>query len=295
MQTNEFVDYLTSEGNHSPHTVAAYLTDLKQFIEMLGRNEEVKHAKDVTAKEVRQWLVELHSKDISNRSIVRKITTLRTYFDFLERRGEITLNPMQKIVAPRMQKKAPEYVLTEEMERLLEAKEQGEGFEGLRDSIVLELLYATGMRQAEILSIEEKDIDFAQNQLRIMGKRRKQRIIPLNPTLLDRIKDYIDQKHALAPQITAFLVDNNLEPMSKYQLYYLVKKSLLLVNTSSTRSPHVLRHSFATNTLSEGADLNSIKEILGHENIMATEIYTHTTIEELKKVYKQAHPKASEQ
>ncbi len=213
----------------------------------------------------------------------------------MERRGEITLNPMQKIVAPRMQKKAPEYVLTEEMERLLEAKEQGEGFEGLRDSIVLELLYATGMRQAEILSIEEKDIDFAQNQLRIMGKRRKQRIIPLNPTLLDRIKDYIDQKHALAPQITAFLVDNNLEPMSKYQLYYLVKKSLLLVNTSSTRSPHVLRHSFATNTLSEGADLNSIKEILGHENIMATEIYTHTTIEELKKVYKQAHPKASEQ
>ncbi len=295
MQIDKFADYISKEKKCSPNTLSAYLTDLKQFAELISRNGEVRHAADIKAKEVRQWLVELRKKGISNRSINRKITTLRTYFDFLERRGEIKLNPMQKIIAPRMQKKAPDYVLAENMERLLYVQEQREGFEGLRDSIVLELLYATGMRQAELLSIEEKDIDFDQEQISIVGKGNKQRIIPLIPSLLERLKVYIDQKHALAPGVTALLVDGKFEPMTKKQLYNFVKGALAAVEGSSRRSPHVLRHSFATNTLSEGADLNSIKEILGHESIAATEIYTHTTIEELKRVYKQAHPRAGEQ
>lgn len=295
MQTDEFVDYLIGKRNLSVNTVSAYLTDLKQFFDSLSGKEDIKQPKDITAKEIRRWSVELRSRGISSRSITRKITTLRTYFDFLERRGDISLNPMLKIVAPRVQKKAPDYVLAEDMERLLGSKEQEEDFKELRDSIILELLYATGMRQAEIRSIEEKDIDFPNAQIRIIGKRRKERVVPIPPSLLKRLKAYIDQKHTLAPEITALLVNNKFEPMTKDQLYYFVNKTLTAVDTSSRRSPHVLRHSFATNTLSEGADINSIKEILGHENIAATEIYTHTTIEELKKAYKQAHPKASEQ
>lgn len=294
MHTDEFIEYLKTERNFSQHTVFAYLADLKQFAECIERECGVTEEKDVTASMVRIWLVNLKEHGVSNRSIGRKVASMRTYFNFMAREGFVSQNPMLKIVAPKITLKNPNIVLTDDMEKVLIEKQQDTSFTGVRNSLILELLYATGMRQAELLEVEEDDINYENSEIRIEGKGRKERIVPISRSLLDKIREFIDRKHALNISTPKLLVNRRFGPMTKKQLYTLVSRELAVVTSLEQHSPHVLRHSFASNVLKEGGDLNSVKEILGHSSLASTQVYTHTTIEELKKAYKQAHPRAGE-
>ncbi len=294
MNTDKFLKYLKEEKNYSPYTLLAYSADLEQFAECLSRECGVTNENDVTAPMIRIWMVEMKARGVSNRSIGRKVASMRCYFNYMYRSGLITQNPMFKIVAPKITRKNPSVVLTNEMERILEEKRLDTSLIGMRNSLILELLYATGMRQAEMLEVTEDDINYETSEIKIQGKGRKERIVPVSPSLLGRIKEYVDKKREVNADLSKLFVNKKLEPISKKQLYSLVCKEMESIESSIQHSPHVLRHSFATNVLAEGADLASVKEILGHESIASTQVYTHTTIEELKKAYKLAHPRAEE-
>lgn len=295
MHIDEFVEYLKTEKDYSPHTVLAYTADINQFAACIQKECGVSEEMDITAPMIRVWMVGLKEMGVSNRSISRKVATLRTYFSFLTRDGFVSQNPMLKIVAPKITRKNPNIVLTDDMERVLAERQHDTTFMGVRNSLILELLYATGMRQAEILEVEEDDINYETCEIRIEGKGRKERIVPISSSLLDKIRDYIDRKHSLNITTPKLLVNRKFEPMTKKQLYTLVCRELEVVSSTEQHSPHVLRHSFASNVLAAGGDLNSVKEILGHASLTSTQVYTHTTIEELKKAYKLAHPRAGEE
>ena len=294
MKTSEFLEYLETEKGYSANTMLAYKADVNQFAECMKRECGVTDEKDVTSSMIRLWMVDMKSRGVSNRTVGRKVSSLRTYFNYLARMGEIDQNPMLKIVAPKEYHKHPNVVLTDEMERILAERRIDTSFIGIRNSLILELLYATGVRQSELLMVEEDDIDYELKEIRIQGKGRKERIIPVSPALLERIKSYLEEKHKLNSTTKRLLINTKFEPMSKKQLYSMVCKEMESITSTLKHSPHVLRHTFATSVLSEGADLNSVKEIMGHSSIASTQVYTHTTIEELKEAYKQAHPRAEE-
>lgn len=292
MNFENFIEYLRKEKGYSSNTLIAYVNDLRQFEKVIKESCGVENEIEVTSAMLRIWLVALKDKGVSNRSIGRKVACMRLYFNYLMREEVISVNPMLKIVAPKIQKNTRDYVFANEMERLLQMKSEDKSFAGVRDALILELLYSTGIRQSELLDLCEEDIDFIANEIRILGKRRKERLIPVHSEIMQRIKHYIDLKRANGITTTRFLINNKMEVMSKKQLYSFVCKEVAMLQSSNKSSPHTLRHSFATNTLAAGADLMSIKELMGHSTIASTQVYTHTTIEELKKAYKLAHPSA---
>lgn len=292
MNFENFVEYLKKEKGYSSNTLIAYVNDLTQFAKVIKENCEVENEAEVTSSMVRVWMVYLKDKGVSNRTLGRKIACMRLYFGFLMKTGAIHINPMLKITAPKVQKNAKDYIFANEMEHLLEVKSKDQSFFGVRDALILELLYSTGIRQSELLDLCEEDIDFVGNEIKILGKGRKERLIPVHFEIMGRVKKYIDLKKENGVTTNRFLVNNKLEPMSKKQLYSFVVKEVEKLQSANSASPHTFRHSFATNTLANGADLMSIKELMGHSTIASTQVYTHTTIEELKKIYKQAHPSA---
>ncbi len=292
MNFENFIEYLRKEKGYSTNTLIAYVNDLRQFEKVIKDSCGTENEAEVTSSMLRVWMVSLKEKGVSNRSIGRKVACIRLYFNYLMREGKIKVNPMLKIVAPKIQKSTRDYVFANEMERLLKIKSEDKSFNGVRDTLILELLYSTGIRQSELLDLCEEDIDFIANEIKILGKRRKERLIPVHSEIMQRIKQYIDLKKENGVTTNSFLVNNKKEPMSKKQLYSFVCKEVSMLQSSNKSSPHTLRHSFATNTLASGADLTSIKELMGHSTIASTQVYTHTTIEELKKAYKIAHPSA---
>lgn len=292
MNFDGFVEYLKKEKGYSSNTVIAYLNDLTQFAKIIEESCGVLSEKEVSSSMIRIWMVSLKDKGVSNRSIGRKVACIRLYFNYLTREGIIETNPMLKITAPKVQNNTRDYVLGRELERLLIEKASDKSFGGVRDRLILEMLYSTGIRQSELLDLCEEDIDFVGMEIRILGKRRKERLIPIHPDIMERIKYYIDRKKELNITTNCFLVNNKLQPMSKKQLYSFVCKEISILQSANRSSPHTLRHSFATNTLAEGADLMAIKELMGHSTIASTQCYTHTTIDDLKKAYKLAHPNA---
>lgn len=292
MNFENFIEYLEREKGYSSNTLIAYVNDLRQFEKVIKESCGVEDETEVSSAMLRIWLVALKDKGVSNRSIGRKVACMRLYFNYLMREEKISANPMLKIVAPKIQKNVRDYVFANEMENLLQIKSEDKSFAGIRDALILELLYSTGIRQSELLDLCEEDIDFIGNEIKILGKRRKERLIPVHSDVMQRVKNYIDLKRANGISSTRFLINNKMEPMSKKQLYSFVCKEVAMLQSSNKSSPHTLRHSFATNTLAAGADLSSIKELMGHSSIASTQVYTHTTIEELKKAYKLAHPSA---
>jgi integrase/recombinase XerC len=231
----------------------------------------------------------------SARTVNRKITTLKSYFKFLIREGTVTENPMNRVVAPKTSKRLPVFVEQESMNDLFDKIEFGEGYPGVRDRMIMELFYATGMRLSELVNLKDEDLDLYKNVLKVTGKRNKQRIIPFSGNLSGLLKGYLELKGKTFPadeQNTHLFVTNKGEKLYPKLVYRMVHHYLNLVTTISKRSPHVIRHTFATHMLNNGADLNAIKEILGHANLAATQVYTHNTIEKLKSIYKQAHPRA---
>jgi integrase/recombinase XerC len=288
-----FYRFIESEKRYSPNTITAYRLDITQFVAHLQTHcltsvTEVRHT------HIRQWIVEQMNDGSAARSVNRKLSCLTTYFKLLQKRGIIHANPMAKVTFPKISKRLPVTVTERKMEQLLDQAEWGDNYSDILEKVIIELLYATGMRCSELTGLKQTQIDFAQMQIKVLGKGNKERLIPIGKRLVEILRGYIEKRQMKFPetqQTHLFLSDKG-EPISKGKVYTTVKKKLSIVTTQEQRSPHVLRHSFATHLSENGADLNAIKELLGHASLSATQIYTHTSVEKLKKVYLQAHPKS---
>ena len=296
MLVDSFLDYLRYERNYSNYTIEAYSKDLRQFEEYVKLNKEsVFVPGDVDADLVRSWIVSLMDEKISPVSVNRKLSSLKSFFKFLMKQGSISVNPLRLITGPKTKKPLPYFVRDKEMELLLDGDGFDEDFEGVRDRLILEMLYDTGIRRSELIGIQDSDVDFGAMQIRVTGKRNKQRLIPFAEGLKNLIRAYTEVRNReVGSESGWFFVRKNGEQLSAGIVYTIVKKKLSEIPTLAKRSPHVLRHSFATSMLNNGAELNAVKELLGHSSLASTSVYTHTTFEELKKVY-HAHPRAKKE
>lgn len=289
-----FLQYLKIEKRYSPHTVRSYLNDLDQFYAFLTSLELPEDPIPVTSGDVRSWIVSMLENNYSTVSVHRKISCLRVFYRYLRKEGIIKNDPLEKIVLPKRKKTIPAFVEEEALTNLLDNYSFGDGFAGIRNRTIIELLYTTGMRRSELIGLKDNDLDLAEGSIKVTGKRNKQRIIPLVKPFIKRLDEYIKIRNANVETLNNgwfFITDKGNKLYDKY-VYNIVNSYLAMVTTIEKKSPHILRHTFATHMLNRGADLNSIKELLGHANLSATQIYTHNTFEKLKKVYKQAHPRA---
>ena len=289
-----FLEYLLYELNRSEKTIIAYRTDLVEFERYLKKNNAGADFTKVDANEIRSWVVDLMDEGgCSATSVNRKLSSLRSFYRFLLRRGLVKVNPMLKVVGPKKKKPLPSFVREEDMNRLLDEMPFDDGFEGKRDRMILEMFYATGIRLSELIGLDDVDVDVSARLIKVKGKRNKQRLIPFGDELKEDLLEYIKVRNeTFSEGVEAFFALKNGKRMYPMQVYRLVRRNLSKVVALKKRSPHVLRHSFATAMLNGNAELRAVKELLGHENLATTEIYTHTTFEELKKVYEQAHPRA---
>lgn len=296
MHEKAYYSYLEFQKRYSAHTISAYVNDIEQFIFYLKSTFDIDDVLQVTHVHVRSWIVHLMQAKITPRSINRKLSCLNSLYKFLIRRKVVKTNPLRKVQGPKESKKLPSYVKQANLEKLLEQIEFEDCFSGIRDKAIIYTLYATGLRRAELIGLKHNDIDLSAMQLKVLGKRNKERIIPFAQGLLTVLEGYNAQKSKAFPDMEseAFFVTNKGLPLYPKFVYNLVNKHLSSVTTVDQRSPHTLRHSFATHMSNNGADLNSIKELLGHSSLNATQIYTHNSIEKLKEVYKKAHPKAKQ-
>jgi len=298
-----FIQHIKFEKRYSPHTVSAYQSDLDQFITYLNNPDHddpppapiITHPSEITHHLIRNWMVELMNHKLTARSINRKIATLRKYFKFLLQEGIITNNPASKINTPKIPKNLPVVVEDVKLTQMLDDNEVfSHDFKGLRDKLVIETLFGTGIRLSELIGIKETDINIYEGTVKVLGKRNKQRIIPVNNELRILMTEYLELKknqNFNNNSLTLVVTDKGADAYPKL-IYLIVQKYLSYISTQNKKSPHVLRHTFATSLLNRGADLNAIKELLGHANLSATQIYTHNSVERLKSIYKQAHPKA---
>lgn len=292
MSVNSFLQYIRYEKRFSPNTILAYENDLSQFFSYQKSQYEIDDPAAINHSMIRSWMVSMMEQEISPRSVNRKLTALKTYYKFLLRRGDIKLNPMLKVQSPKTSKRLPVFVDQSKMQLLFTDVEFGEGFEALRDRLILELLYATGMRLSELVGLTDQSIDLYQCTVKVLGKRNKERIIPFTDKLKDLIRTYVDARKSIVDPAPCFFVTDKGKAIYPKLIYRIVTARIGSVTTLDKKSPHVLRHTFATHMLNNGADINSVKELLGHANLSATQVYTHNTIEKLKQVYKQAHPRA---
>ncbi|MEE1097080.1 MAG: tyrosine recombinase XerC [Bacteroidales bacterium] len=293
MFIDTFLKYLRFERNYSEKTIVSYRIDLEEFEDYLKKVDAEKNLVTADADLVRSWMVYLMEKGRSVATVNRKLSSLRSFYRFLLRRRVVDLDPMLKVVGPKKQKTLPSFLRVQEMDRLLDECSVNEGFEGVRDRLILEMFYATGMRLSELIGLSDADVDLSAKLLKVTGKRNKQRLIPFGEELWMDLLGYIKLRNETLPdRDDALFVRKDGKRMYPELVYKIVKRNLSKVVSLKKRSPHVLRHTFATAMLNDNAELQSVKELLGHESLVTTEVYTHTTFEELKKVYEQAHPRA---
>ena len=293
MWINLFLDYLNFERNYSTHTLEAYRKDLVQFKQYA--EDELKMEFDpkvIDSDMVRSWVAYLMDAKMSSTTVNRKLSSLKSFFKFLVRQQVVLTSPIGLMRGPKNKKPLPYFVKEKDMAEVLDGDQFEQGFEGLRDRLILELLYDTGIRRSELIGIKDSDVDFGRSLLKVTGKRNKQRLIPFADELRDLLSSYIECRNNEVGSSSDYLfVRENGEPIYAGIVYSIVRKSLAIIPSLAKRSPHVLRHSFATSMLNNGAELNAVKELLGHSSLASTSIYTHTSFEELKKVY-HAHPRA---
>jgi integrase/recombinase XerC len=291
--TEEFLNYLRFEKRYSPHTVQSYSTDIRQFSlfaeDFTGKGNLCKDGKII-----RLWLAQLMSDGVTPRSVNRKITALRSFYKFLVREKRISSNPMDRIQGPRVSHRLPSFVEEKQMDMLFDEVDFGEDYPGIRNRLIVAMLYHTGMRLSELTGIRDGDIRLAELTIRVLGKRNKERILPLTVGLKELITRYLELREVSFPAAPSFFLTDKGKPVYSKLVYRVVNKALDSVTTLSKKSPHVIRHTFATHMLNRGADLNAIKELLGHANLAATQVYTHNTFDKLRKVYKRAHPRAEQ-
>lgn len=290
---DSFLNYLRFEKRASVHTVTAYAGDLNDFYGYLQTTYDITTIQEVMHTHIRSWMVFLLGSGLVARSINRKLSTLKAYVKFMQREGKLTHNPSLRIVRPKVPKRLPMVVDAPSMDKLLDELPFPEGYVGVRDKTILELFYGCGLRVSELAGLRGAQLDLPQQQLKVLGKRQKERIIPFSTLLAAQFRLYLQSRAAAFDQAPdwLFLTEKGVK-MNSAQLYKLVHHYLSQVSTLAQRSPHILRHSFATHLLDQGADLNAVKELLGHSSLAATQVYTHNSVEKLKEVYRKSHPKA---
>lgn len=293
MNIQNFLQYISFEKRYSGHTITAYQSDLQSFSEYLLSSYETDNLKNASSQMIRSWVASLKEEGLNTHSINRKISALKSFYKFLLKKGEITANPTQKIHLLKKAERLPVYIEKGQLKSYLEDGISENNFISFRNKLIVELLYVTGMRQGELIGLKNDDVDFANKMLKVLGKRNKERIIPLSDSTINELSTYISLKKKTFDITNDWLIvtDKGLKAYPK--LIYRVVNRQLEGFTSTKKSPHILRHSFATHMLNNGADLNNIKELLGHSNLSATQVYTHNTIEQLKKIYNNAHPRAN--
>ena len=289
----DFIDYLKYEKRYSSHTVLSYHKDLDDFCQYLFSFYQIEKINQVSSTMIRSWLADLMNKGRSPRTINRKLSTLKSWFRYLQQVALIDKNPAVSIQSLKTSKRLPVYMDRQAMDVLFHNIDFPEGYKGLTERMILQLLYETGIRRSELIDLKTKNVDFGISQIKVLGKGNKERIIPISKNLCCCLKEYLSEKEKLPNCDETFLLvtpqGNKL--YDKY-VYRIVKKYLSLITSEEKKSPHVLRHTFATMLMNNGADLNAVKELLGHSSLAATQIYTHNNIAQLKEVYKQAHPKS---
>jgi len=293
MFVESFLRYLQYEKNYSSHTVESYSNDLSQFKYFVSGDESF-DPKTIDSVWVRRWMVSLMNEGYSPLSVNRKLSSLKSFFRYLCKNKQIESSPIKNLRGPKVSKPLPHFVKDLDMKTLFSEWDGADAFEGERDKAILDVFYTTGIRCAELVGLKNEDIDFHAKLIKVTGKRNKQRLIPFSGTLSETMQSYINRRNETieTPESNAFFVRKNGEKLSNSIVYAIVHKRLSEIPNLSKKSPHVLRHTFATSMLNNGADLNAVKELLGHASLSSTEVYTHTTFEELKKVYHQAHPRA---
>lgn len=289
-----FLDFLNFEKRYSKLTVRSYKNDLNQFASFCQDKQSLEDSSKANHNHIRSWVVNLLEEGMSPTTVKRKISSLKSYFKFLLKQDYIDQDPMIKVVSPKSKKVLPGFIEQEPMNILLDQFDFDNGYVGTRDKLILELLYFTGMRRAELVSLKLNDVQVEDLVIKVTGKRNKERIVPVSGEFANTLSEYIIQRNEFFSESTeeSFFLTEKGGPIYPEMVYRLVNKYLKYVTTFEKKSPHTLRHSFATHMLNNGADINAIKELLGHANLSATQIYTHNTFEKLKEIYKQAHPRA---
>jgi len=287
-----FVGYIKNEKRYSSNTVLAYFNDISQFSEFLIKNFARIELKNASFRHVRSWIVSLMENSIEARSVNRKLSSLNIFYKFLIRENIVKFNPTEKIIPPKNKKRLPIFIEEKQMLNLTTNIDFGNGFIGLRNKLVITLLYGTGIRLSELISLKIEDINFYENSIKVLGKRNKERIIPFGNQLKIELKQYIIERAKVNSKTNnVFVTEKGLSFYPKL-VYRIVTHYIGMVATIEKKSPHILRHTFATHLLNNGADLNAIKELLGHANLAATQVYTHNSFEKLRNIYKKAHPRA---
>jgi integrase/recombinase XerC len=294
MMVEGFLKYLQYEKRFSVHTIDAYKVDLEQFSFFLQSQYEIVEPAIIQHIHIRSWAVSLMEQKYSASSIRRKLSTLKSYFRFLQREQVITRSPMLQVSLPKLGKRLPSVVPEQYLEQMLNAVDPADDYEKFRNQLVVELCYLTGMRRGELLNLKVSDLNLSAFTIKVLGKGNKERLIPISHAMATLLRQYLDVRHKTFPNTLelALLLTKDGKAAYPKLIYRIVKEALSTITTQEKRSPHVLRHSFATHLSDHGADLNAIKELLGHSSLAATQIYTHHSIERLKKIYQQAHPKS---
>lgn len=295
MTFKDFTDYLSLEKNYSPHTVTAYLKDLEVFYEFASKNYDYTHLKEVHYSIIRSWIVSLVESGVSNRTINRKVSSLKTYYKFLLKTQQLKENPLVKHKSLKVASKLQVPFSEKEINEVIGLLSEEDGFEGLRNKLIVELFYATGMRRIELVNLKMTDVSLSQKTIKVLGKRNKERIIPLIPSVIQTLNQYLQERSRLEKikDTSYVLLSKNGVKIYETLVYRIINSYFSKASEKIKKSPHILRHSFATHLLNEGADLNAVKELLGHASLASTQVYTHNSIVQLKNVYQKAHPRNS--
>ena len=289
---NAFLAYLQFEKRYSVHTITAYSNDLVQFFDFVETQYEGIPFTHITGTMVRTWLASMKEEELTGKTLNRKISSLKSFYKYQIQQGQLVKSPMETVISPKVNKRLPAFVAEQDMEQLLTNLEFAEGWKGYTEKMVIQLFYATGMRLSELIQCKEQQLDLSKRIVKVLGKGNKERMIPISPELANELKQYIQQKPDAAIGNNHLFVTEKGKALQPRAVYSFVKFYLSQVTTLQKKSPHVLRHSFATHLMNNGADLNAVKELLGHASLAATQVYTHNTIEKLKEVFAKAHPKA---
>lgn len=293
MSISHFITYLDCEKNYSPYTITAYKNDLSSFEDFCGSEFQIKEISEVSYPIIRSWVVKLVEDHISNRSINRKISSLRSYFNFLLKSKQIADHPLRKHRALKVEKRVNVPFSEKEINEVLDFFDQAEGFEQIRDKLIIELLYTTGMRRAELISLKSTSIDLSQSIVKVVGKRNKERQLPLLLSVKGTVEKYKLLRRDIVSDSDSFFITKKGDSIYPTLVYRIINEYFSKVSVKVKKSPHIVRHSFATHLLSEGADLNSVKELLGHSSLASTQVYTHSNLKDLKTMYNQAHPRSN--
>lgn len=292
---NKFIDYLALEKKYSIHTITAYKNDVETFSNFILEQYNQSNLKDVHYNQIRNWIICLVEKKLDNRSINRKLSSLKSFYKFLQKTKQIEINPLAKHKALKLTKKVQIPFSTKEVNEVIEmiSRLEVNDFASIRNKLIVELFYSTGIRRVELINLKITDVDLQENLIKVLGKRNKERFVPILGSVKETIKLYLKEKGTINSFNDCFFVTEKGNKIYETLVYRVINLYFSKVSSKVKKSPHILRHSFATHLLNEGADLNSVKELLGHSSLASTQVYTHNSLDALKKVYNQAHPRSN--